>query len=216
MTVAEIASRLDDSLRLLTLGARAAPPRQHSLRASLDWSYGLLQEPEQQLLRRLSALEAEFTVEAAEAVSAFDALQHADITLLLDRLVSQSLVQARQHESRMRFSLDVPMRQYAFERLEEAGEAGRFLIRDLPPVAPRLSPPRPTKPRGVLSERERDVVMLIAGGRSNREIADELVITKKTAEAHVSHILTKLGLGSRVQIATWSLQQGVTEPTAGP
>ena len=53
------------------------------------------------------------------------------------------------------------------------------------------------------------MVLLIAGGRSNREIADELVITKKTAEAHVSHILTKLGLCSRVQIATWSLRQGI-------
>jgi non-specific serine/threonine protein kinase len=55
------------------------------------------------------------------------------------------------------------------------------------------------------------VVLLIAGGRSNREIADELVITKKTAEAHVSHILTKLGLCSRVQIATWSLQHGMAQ-----
>ena len=60
-----------------------------------------------------------------------------------------------------------------------------------------------------LSERERDVVVLIASGRSNRQIAEELVITKKTAEAHVSHILTKLGLCSRVQIATWSLQHGL-------
>jgi predicted ATPase/DNA-binding CsgD family transcriptional regulator len=74
--------------------------------------------------------------------------------------------------------------------------------------------PAPPKPRlrrpSLLSERERDVAILVANGRSNREIAEELVITKKTAEAHVSHILTKLGLGSRVQIATWSLQNGLS------
>jgi DNA-binding NarL/FixJ family response regulator len=65
-----------------------------------------------------------------------------------------------------------------------------------------------------LSEREHSVVRLIACGRSNREIAAELVITKKTAEAHVSHILAKLGLCSRVQIATWGLQQGVVDTSA--
>jgi non-specific serine/threonine protein kinase len=65
----------------------------------------------------------------------------------------------------------------------------------------------------VLSDREQDVVALIASGRSNREIADALVITKKTAEAHVSHILTKLGLCSRVQIATWSLRHDAQSET---
>jgi non-specific serine/threonine protein kinase len=73
------------------------------------------------------------------------------------------------------------------------------------PIAPKTRTRRPS----VLSERERHVAILVANGRSNREIAEELVITKKTAEAHVSHILTKLGLGSRVQIATWSLQNGL-------
>jgi non-specific serine/threonine protein kinase len=80
------------------------------------------------------------------------------------------------------------------------------------PAADRAfpKPARSTGRRGgALSEREYAVVELIAGGRSNREIAEALVITKKTAEAHVSHILTKLGLCSRVQIATWSLLHGV-------
>jgi non-specific serine/threonine protein kinase len=57
--------------------------------------------------------------------------------------------------------------------------------------------------------RELNVAMLVASGRSNREIAEELVISTKTAEAHVSHILTKLGLWRRVQIATWSMRHGL-------
>jgi non-specific serine/threonine protein kinase len=70
-------------------------------------------------------------------------------------------------------------------------------------------PPGKSPPLSALSQRELDVVKLVAGGRSNREIAEALVISRKTAEAHVSHILTKLGLWRRVQIATWSLQQGM-------
>jgi DNA-binding CsgD family transcriptional regulator len=67
-------------------------------------------------------------------------------------------------------------------------------------------------PPSALSGRELAVVKLVTSGRSNREIAEELVISKKTAEAHVSHILTKLGLWRRVQIATWSMQHGVGLP----
>ena len=44
---------------------------------------------------------------------------------------------------------------------------------------------------------------LIAGGRSNKEIAAELVISQRTAENHVEHILTKLGFTSRAQVAAW-------------
>ncbi len=55
----------------------------------------------------------------------------------------------------------------------------------------------------VLTRRERDVAMLIARGYGNRRIAQELVISVRTAESHVDHILTKLGFTSRTQIAAW-------------
>jgi predicted ATPase/DNA-binding CsgD family transcriptional regulator len=72
------------------------------------------------------------------------------------------------------------------------------------------------RPRScALSERELEVVKLVAEGRSNREIAEELIISRKTAEAHVSHILTKLGLWRRVQIARWSMQQDLGSAAAG-
>jgi DNA-binding NarL/FixJ family response regulator len=67
-----------------------------------------------------------------------------------------------------------------------------------------------------LSEREREVAILVARGLTNRQIADELIITRKTAESHVSHVLNKLGFVSRVQIATWGLRHGLTGPTQDP
>jgi DNA-binding CsgD family transcriptional regulator len=60
-----------------------------------------------------------------------------------------------------------------------------------------------------LSPREHEVAILVTRGLSNREIADELVVTRKTAEAHVGHILNKLGLTKRVQIATWGMRRGL-------
>jgi DNA-binding CsgD family transcriptional regulator len=55
-----------------------------------------------------------------------------------------------------------------------------------------------------LTRREREVARLLAAGRSNREIADTLVITEGTVEVHVKHILSKLGLRSRAQVAAWA------------
>jgi non-specific serine/threonine protein kinase len=54
-----------------------------------------------------------------------------------------------------------------------------------------------------LSSREREVAALVGQGHNNRDIADELVISTKTVQAHIHHILNKLGLSNRVQIATW-------------
>ena len=66
---------------------------------------------------------------------------------------------------------------------------------------PRRRPSSAT--HGTLTARERDVVALIAEGRSNRQIAEQLVISERTAEHHVESILNKLGLSSRAQVAAW-------------
>lgn len=58
-----------------------------------------------------------------------------------------------------------------------------------------------------LSPREREVAVLIADGKSNREIAEEMSVTPKTVETYVTRILNKLGFDSRVQIATWALDK---------
>jgi DNA-binding CsgD family transcriptional regulator len=67
---------------------------------------------------------------------------------------------------------------------------------------------------GTLTPRERQVAALVASGRSNKAIADELVISPATAARHVANILTKLGFSSRVQIAAWAADRQL-DP-AGP
>jgi tetratricopeptide (TPR) repeat protein len=63
---------------------------------------------------------------------------------------------------------------------------------------------------GGLTIREREVTELITQGKSNREIADALVVSERTIETHVSSSLSKLGFSSRTQIATWAIEKGLT------
>jgi DNA-binding NarL/FixJ family response regulator len=60
-----------------------------------------------------------------------------------------------------------------------------------------------------LTTREREILVLVASGRSNREIADALVISERTARTHVSNVLGKLGLASRTQAALWAIREGL-------
>jgi non-specific serine/threonine protein kinase len=60
-----------------------------------------------------------------------------------------------------------------------------------------------------LSGREREIAALVAQGRTNQEIADVLVVSRRTVESHVSHILGKLGLSTRAQVAVWATQHGL-------
>lgn len=66
--------------------------------------------------------------------------------------------------------------------------------------------PAPTGRAGSLTEREREVLALIADGRSNREIARALVLSEKTVKTHVSNILMKLDLADRTQAALWAVR----------
>jgi len=65
------------------------------------------------------------------------------------------------------------------------------------------------QPAGDLTAREREVLVLVAHGKSNQDIADALVISERTARTHVSHVIGKLGLESRVQAALWAIRNGV-------
>ena len=64
---------------------------------------------------------------------------------------------------------------------------------------------------GGLTAREREVAQLVAQGKSNRAIADELVVGISTVEAHITHILTKLGFSSRARIAVWVVEVGLAQ-----
>lgn len=129
LSVESIAGRLSDRFRLLKGGDRTALPRQQSLRALIDWSYDLLTEPERAVLRRLSVFSGGWTLEAAEAVCADDAVDAADVTDLLAHLVDKSLVIPEPGGTRYRMLETI--RQYARERLEQAREKKALRARHL-------------------------------------------------------------------------------------
>jgi len=67
----------------------------------------------------------------------------------------------------------------------------------------------PEETATALTAREREVLLLVARGASNREIADALMISERTARTHVSNVLAKLGLASRTQAALWAIREGL-------
>jgi predicted ATPase/DNA-binding SARP family transcriptional activator len=151
LSVQEVARRLEDRFRLLTQGKRTAITRQRTLAATLDWSYDLLEEPERALLRRLSVFAGGWSLEGAEAVCDFgfwildfgfptehsrsasprpaapiqnpkSKIQNPEVLDLLTHLVDQSMVQVEEREGRSWYRLLETTREYARERLVEAGE----------------------------------------------------------------------------------------------
>ena len=116
-------SRLDQALS--TAWARDLPERQRTVRATLDWNYGLLSQSERGLFRRLSVFAGGFTLEAAEAVGAIEGPE--EELDLLGSLVEQSLVVVQPPKNEggggVRYGMLEPVRQYALELLEKSGEA---------------------------------------------------------------------------------------------
>jgi predicted ATPase/class 3 adenylate cyclase len=120
MSLSQIRARLDERFRLLVGSTRSAPARQQTLRATVDWSYGLLSPDESWALGALSVFAGGFDLEAGEAVCAeqLDAWDTADV---LRSLVDKSLVQADASGNIVRFSMLETIRHYAAERLAEQG-----------------------------------------------------------------------------------------------
>jgi non-specific serine/threonine protein kinase len=117
-----VLSRLDERFGLLTGGRRTALPRHQTLRATLDWSYELLPEPERCLLRRLGIFPAGFTLEAANALMS-DQSHAASVTLnQIANLIAKSLVTLDGSASTGRWRLLETIRAYALEILAENGE----------------------------------------------------------------------------------------------
>jgi tetratricopeptide (TPR) repeat protein len=112
---------MEDRFALLTTGPRTAEARQRTLRATVDWSYDLLTEPERTLLRRLSVFRGAWSLDAVQAVAGDD-VDRSDVVDTLTHLVNRSLVAVDRHGDQ-RYHLLETIREYAGRRLVEAGEA---------------------------------------------------------------------------------------------
>ena len=126
LTVDQIAARLDNRFSLLSFGDRTAPARHQTLRAMIDWSYGLLDRAEKTLFRRLAIFSGGWSLEAAEAVCADGDLAVNDVLAVLSRLVDKSLVIVDRSHSTARYHFLETIRQYALEKLVEAAEVDRL------------------------------------------------------------------------------------------
>jgi predicted ATPase len=126
LSIEQIAQQLEESFNLLNDGSRTVLPRHHTLRASMDWSWGLLTESEQALMRQLSMFAGGWTLNAAQAVCDGDVLE------LTNSLVKKSLVGVDRevgHDLRYRFHEIV--RQYAHEKFAETGEEEKIRTRHM-------------------------------------------------------------------------------------
>jgi len=157
----------------------------------------------------------------------------------LDGLEATRRILAADPSARILVLTTFDLDEYIYEALQ-AGASG-FVLKDDPPeqllAAIRtvaagealLSPavtkrvireftrlPRPEEPEGLnqLTEREREVLALIAEGRSNAEIGEQLFISETTVKTHVTHVLQKLGLRDRVQAVVLAYQAGLVETEA--
>jgi predicted ATPase/class 3 adenylate cyclase len=120
LSLADLRDRLDQRFRLLTGGSRTALARQQTLRATVDWSYSLLNPAEKSLLRLLSVFAEGFDLDAVEGVCGGD-IDVFDAADLLGSLVDKSLVVAEPAGDALRYRLLETIRQFAAERLAEVG-----------------------------------------------------------------------------------------------
>ncbi len=120
-----IAARLRDRFRLLGSGSRTVEPRHRTLQTLFDWSYNLLDEREQTLLRRLAVFAGGWNVDSAVAVVSGEPVEPDDILDLITALADKSLVVADLTAEVPRYRLLETTRQYSLEKLRETGERGR-------------------------------------------------------------------------------------------
>jgi predicted ATPase len=129
LSVEQIADRLRDRFQLLNSGDRTAPLRQQTLRATVDWSFELLDSDEQMLLRRLATFSG-WNLDMAEQVCSDEAIGPDAVLGLLISLIDKSLVVLDgEAAGDARYRLLDTIREYAAERLEAAGESDALALR---------------------------------------------------------------------------------------
>jgi predicted ATPase/class 3 adenylate cyclase len=126
MSPAAILERIDERFRLLGQGRRTARRRHQTLRAAVDWSYGLLREPEQLVFERLAVFAGSFPLAAAEAVVADGDVDALDMLDLVSGLVAKSMLQLEERFDQDRYRLLETLRDYGLEHLAGRGDLERL------------------------------------------------------------------------------------------
>jgi predicted ATPase/DNA-binding winged helix-turn-helix (wHTH) protein len=124
--VEELAARLDAPFSLLTVGRRTASPRHQSLRATLDWSYELLDEPERMLLHRLAVFTGAFSLEAACAAAGNTETTRPDVAECFFNLLAKSLIAMELDGDPACYRLLETTRAYALDKLANSGALDRL------------------------------------------------------------------------------------------
>jgi predicted ATPase len=122
LSPAEIAEHLDSRFALLARARARGSERHRTLRAAVDWSYRLLDQPERLVFDRLSVFAGGCDLEAATAVCAGDGVAPEGVLDLLDRLVERSLLGFRESGGRTRYGMLETLRHYGAERLAQRGD----------------------------------------------------------------------------------------------
>jgi predicted ATPase/DNA-binding CsgD family transcriptional regulator len=125
-TVDQILGQMDRRFRLLSTGSRTGGVRHQSLRAAIDWSFGLLSAPEQLVWRRLSVFASGFDLEAAEAICGGEGLAPGAVAELVASLVEKSVLRRELYGSTPRYRMLETIRDYGRDRLKESGEEPRI------------------------------------------------------------------------------------------
>lgn len=128
LTPQQILERLDDRFGLLSRGDRSASDRQQTLRGLIDWSYDLLSEPERRIWARASVFAGGFDLKALEEVCG-EGFFSAELLLVVEDLVSKSILEREEAGDRLRFRMLQSIQEYGAERLTESEERTTYTVR---------------------------------------------------------------------------------------
>ena len=187
----EIMARLDDRLRLLTGGPRDADERHRTLRATIDWSYQLLDPSERTLLQRLSVFAGPVRADAVAQVCSDAALTPADVSDGLQKLADKSMLQIEPGvDGATRYRLLETIREYAAGRLAASGDEAR--LRDLHLAFYRR-----------LTDEAFEARMLRGAMAEHRRLWDEMADVRAALDFAKRDLDTEVGLLGSLRMLWW-------------
>ncbi|MCK1270254.1 winged helix-turn-helix domain-containing protein [Bradyrhizobium sp. CW4] len=162
----EMAALLDNRLQLESRGRRTAPPRQQTLGATLDWSFGLIGESERIVFQRLAVFAGHFTLRGAIAVAAGAEMAEDRVVEALEQLVVKSLVSTQPDGASRRYRLLDATRAYALQKLADGGQLAQIAHRHALYVQCTLEAGMRDKEGGDHASRLQESASLLADARA--------------------------------------------------